>query len=69
MAVKGMVPVLQAFAKKFAPADYSLKRQLQAEYGVDIDSIKEFKPIHHDDAEREAVADLVLSFGDKLEIK
>jgi hypothetical protein len=68
-AVKGMVPVLQLFAKKFAPPNYSLKRQLQAEYGVDIDAIGEFEPIHHDGAEREAVVDLVLSFGGKLEIK
>jgi len=64
-----MVPVLQIFAKKFAPSNYSLKQQIQAEYGVDIDSIKESEPIQHDDAEREAVVDLVLSFGDKLEIK
>jgi hypothetical protein len=64
-----MAPVLQIFAKKFAPPSYSLNRQLQAEYGLDVDSIKDSEPLVHDDAEREAVVDLVLSFGDKLEIE
>jgi len=64
-----MASVLEIFAKRFAPPNYSLKRQLQTEYGVDVESIKDFEPLLHDDAEREAVVDLVLSFGDKLEIK
>ena len=60
-----MALVLQAPAKKFAPPNYSLKRQLQAEYGVDVDSVKDSEPLLHDEAEMKAVVDLILSFGDK----
>lgn len=58
-----MVPVLQAFTR-FAPPGYSLSSQLQAEYGVDVDSIKESEPTPYNQVEMKAVVDLVLSFGD-----
>ena len=32
-AVKKMLPLLKAFANRFAPDTYNLKKQVEAEYG------------------------------------